>query len=116
MEWQHWGDPTRVCLDEVRCVDFPGGSDSEESTYKAGDPGSIPGSGRPPGKGNGNPLQCSCLENPMERGAWWAAYSPWGCKELDMTEQLMLSLPITIPDLNTHFFQNVTARMLFLLF
>ena len=48
MEWQHLGDPTRVCLDEVRCVDFPGGSDSEESTYKAGDPGSIPGSGRPP--------------------------------------------------------------------
>ena len=70
----------------------------------------------PPGEGNGNLLQCSCLENPMERGAWWAAYSPWGRKELDMTEQLMLSLPITIPDLNTHFFQNVTARMLFLLF
>ena len=71
----------------------------------------------PPGEGNGNPLQCSCLENPMDRGAWWAAYSPWGHKELDMTEQLMLLLPITIPDLlNTHFFQNITARMLFLLF
>ena len=53
----------------------------------------------------------------MDRGAWWAAYSPWGHKELDMTEQLMLLLPITIPDLlNTHFFQNITARMLFLLF
>ena len=39
-----------------------------------------------PGKGNDNPLQFSCLENPMDRGAWQAAYSPWGCKELDTTE------------------------------
>ena len=39
---------------------------------KAGDVGSIPGSGRPPGGGNGNPLQYSCLENPMDRGGWWA--------------------------------------------
>ena len=38
-----------------------------------GDSGSIPGSGRSPGEGNGNPLQYSCLENPMDRGAWWAA-------------------------------------------
>ena len=38
----------------------------------AGDPGSIPGSGRPPGGGHGNPLQYSCLENPMDGGAWWA--------------------------------------------
>ena len=37
------------------------------------DAGSIPGSGRSPGEENGNPLQCSCLENPMDRGAWWAA-------------------------------------------
>ena len=42
------------------------------STHNAGDPGLIPGSGRSPGEGNGNPLQYSCLENPMERGAWWA--------------------------------------------
>ena len=40
--------------------------------YNAGDLGSIPGSGRSPGEGNGNPLQYSCLENPMDRGAWWA--------------------------------------------
>ena len=39
----------------------------------AGDPGLIPGSGRSPGEGNGNPLQYSCLENPMDGGAWWAA-------------------------------------------
>ena len=47
----------------------------KDSACKAGDPGeagSIPGSGRPPGEGNGNPLQYSHLENPMERGAWWA--------------------------------------------
>ena len=50
--------------------DFPGGSDSKASVYNAGDPGSIPGSGRSPGEGNGNPLQYHCLENPMDRGAW----------------------------------------------
>ena len=50
------------------------------------DTGSIPGLGRSPGGGNGNPLQHSCLENPMDRGAWRTI--PWGCKELDMTEQL----------------------------
>ena len=50
--------------------DFPGGSDSKASAYNAGDPGSIPGLGRSPGEGNGNPLQYSCLENPMDRGAW----------------------------------------------
>ena len=55
-------------------ADFPGGSDSKASAYNVGDPGSIPGSGRSPGEGNGNPLQYSCLENPMDRGAWWAAF------------------------------------------
>ena len=49
---------------------FPGGSDGKESPYKEGDVGSIPGSGRSPGEENGNPLQYSCLENPMDRGAW----------------------------------------------
>ena len=48
---------------------FPGGSDGKTSAYNAGDPGSIPGSGRSPGEGNGNPLQYSCLENPMDREA-----------------------------------------------
>ena len=51
---------------------LPGGSDSKDSSCKEGDLGSIPGSGRSPGEGNGNPLQYSCLENPMDRGAWWA--------------------------------------------
>ena len=50
----------------------PGGSDGKESAYTAGDPGLIAGSGRPPGEGNGNPLQYSCLESSMDRGAWQA--------------------------------------------
>ena len=46
----------------------------------------IPGSRRCPEGGNGNPFQYLCLENPMDRGAWWATWDPWGHKELDMTE------------------------------
>ena len=49
--------------------DFPGGSDGKESACSAEDPGLIPGSGRCPGEGNGNPLQYSCLENPIDRRA-----------------------------------------------
>ena len=49
---------------------FPGGSDGKVSAYNAGNPGSIPGLGGSPGEGNGNPFQYSCLENPMDRGAW----------------------------------------------
>ena len=49
---------------------FPGGSGVKASAWNAGNPDSIPGSGRSPGEGNGNPLQYSCLENPMEGGAW----------------------------------------------
>ena len=51
-------------------LDFPGGSDGKASVYNAGDRGSIPGSGRSPGEGNGNLLRYYCLENPMDRGAW----------------------------------------------
>ena len=56
-------------------------SDSKESACKAGDQGSIPGSGRSPGEGHGNPLQYSCLENPMDRGAWWAT-QPMGLQRV----------------------------------
>ena len=52
---------------------FPGGSDGKASACNAGDPGSIPGLGRSSREGNGNPLQYSCLENSMDRGAWQAA-------------------------------------------
>ena len=51
---------------------FPHSSVGKESACDAGDPGLIPGLGRFPGKGNGNPLQYSCMENPMDGGAWWA--------------------------------------------
>ena len=50
----------------------PGGSDGKESACTAGDPGSILELRRSAGEGNGNPLQDSCLENPIDRGAWWA--------------------------------------------
>ena len=50
---------------------FPGVTDGKESACNAGDPGSIPGLGRSPGGGHGNPLQYSCMENCMDRGAWW---------------------------------------------
>ena len=62
---------------------FPDGLDGKESAYNAGDLGSIPGSGRSPGEWHGNPLQYSCLENPMDRGAWWAVVH--GVTEWDMT-------------------------------
>ena len=51
---------------------FPGGSDGKDSACSVGDLGSVPGLGRSPGEGNGNPLQYSGLENPRDRGAWWA--------------------------------------------
>ena len=57
---------TYICI-----YGFPDGSVGKESARNAGDLGSIPGSGRSPGEGNGNPLQYSCLQNSMDRGAWW---------------------------------------------
>ena len=57
------------------CTGFPGCSDGKESAYKAGYPGSIPGAARAPGEGNGYPLQYSCLENFLDRGAWWTTQS-----------------------------------------
>ena len=52
---------------------FPDSSEVKVSAWNAGNPGSIPGLGRSAGEEHGNPLQFSCLENPMDRGAWWAA-------------------------------------------
>ena len=66
---------------------FLGGSVSKEPACNVGDLGSIPGLGRFPGEGHGIPIQYSHLENPMDRGAWWATVHG-GPKELDMTEQL----------------------------
>ena len=66
---------------------FPGGSAGQESACMVGDPGSIPGLGRSPGEGNGNPLQYSYLENSMDEGAWWDTVRGV-TKESDTTEQL----------------------------
>ena len=63
---------------------FPGGSAVENLPANAGDTGSIPGEGRSPGEGNVSPLQCSCLENPMDEGAWRATV--YRVAESDMTE------------------------------
>ena len=67
---------------------------SKESAYDGGDTGLVPESGRSPGEGNGNPLQYSCLGNPMDRGAWWATVHRV-TKELDMTERLNNTTTIT---------------------
>ena len=66
---------------------FPGGSDGKESACNVGDLGLIPGLGRSPAGGHGNPLQCSCLENPKGQRSL-AGSSPWARKESDMTERL----------------------------
>ena len=71
----------------IRKLGIPGGSDGKESAYNVGDLGLIPRLGRSPGRGNGNPLQYSGLENPHGQRSM-AGYSPWGRKELDMTESL----------------------------
>ena len=73
------------CVEVHTSKGFPGGSDSEESTWHAGDLGLIPGLERSPGEGHGNPLQYSCLENSYGQRSL-TGYSPWGCKESDVTE------------------------------
>ena len=67
-------------------IGFPGDSGVKNLPVSAGDAGLIPGSGRSPGEGNSNPLQYSCLGNPMDRGSWWATFH--GVTESDMTERL----------------------------
>ena len=88
-------------------LDIPGGSEVKVSACNVGDLGSIPGSGRSPGEGNGNPLQYCCLENSMEREAWWAICSPWSRKVSDTTELLTLALTF-IKD--NHFCQDKVIK------
>ena len=73
-----------ACLNFKLLIGFLGGSDGKESACNAGNLSSIPGLGRSPGGGHGNPLQYACLENPHEQRSL-AGYSPWCCTELDMT-------------------------------
>ena len=107
----------------VNVKGFPSDSDSKESASNAGDPGSIPGLARSPGEGNGNPLQYSGLENPMDRGAWWATVNGVS-KESDTTEwlshqmkkALFFSLPMSgwenhLPSFEPWFPHLKTARL-----
>ena len=73
-------------------LSFPGGSDGKASACNVGDPGSIPGLGRSPGEGNGHPLQYSCLENPMDGGAWWATVHGFGKSRTRLSHFTTLSL------------------------
>ena len=66
------------------------GQTDKESACNAEDSGLTPRSGKSPGEGNGYPAQYSCLENPMDRGAWRATYSPWSPKQSETTELLTL--------------------------
>ena len=83
------------------------GSDSKESACSEGDPGLIPGLGRSPGEGNGNLLQYSCLENPMDGGAWQVTVSPWVLKESDMTERLHLLCFLILYINNTEIYKYI---------
>ena len=67
-----WVGESKNYSNVERVAGFPGGSAVRNTPANAGDMGSIPGLGRSPEEGNGHPLQHSCLENPMNRGAWWA--------------------------------------------
>ena len=86
-----WQEQNWVCFVQISFITYlpwdwgsPGGSGGKVSACNVGDLGSIPGLGRSPGEGNGSPLQYSCLENPMDGGAWRAAVH--GISESDTTE------------------------------
>ena len=86
-----WGSggagPSQLLFSIRGRLGFPGGTDGKESSCHVGDLGSIPGLGRSPGGGHGNPLQYSCLENTHGQRSL-VGYSPWGHRESDMTERL----------------------------
>ena len=79
---------------------FHHGSDGKESACNAGDPGLIPGSGRSPGEGNGTPLQCSCLRNPMDRGAWLATVHGIAKSQTRLSDWARRQIPMDITHMN----------------
>ena len=83
---------------------FPGSLDGKASAYNAGDPGPIPGSGRSLGEGNGNPLQYSCLENPMDRGAWWATVHGVAKSRTQLSDFSLLPYAQKVQTTNSSFF------------
>ena len=109
LAWEEPGNVTLLLVPKRTKLlqGFPGGSvvkNMPANTGDTGDMGQIPGSRRSPGEGNGNPLQYSCLRNPMDRAInRLVGYSPWGHKELDMTEHAAESYS------NTKFWQGSQA-------
>ena len=81
---------------------FPGGSEVKASACNAGDLGSIPGLGRSPGEGNGSPLQYSCLENPMDGGAWWATVQGVAKSQTGLSDFTFFSLSRDIDNILSH--------------
>ena len=90
---------THTFCNILKSESFPGSSVGKESTCNVEDLGSIPELGRSSGGEHGNPLQYSCLENPMDQRSL-AGYSPWGHKEMDMTEQISTQKVISTKEKN----------------
>ena len=104
------------------CKQIPGGSDGKESACNAGDLGSIPGSGRSPGEGKGYPVQYSCQENPMDRGAWqatvhgvaksWHHWSDWAHQQMPIFISIQsISLKFPIPYFGCYLYIFITWRI-----
>ena len=93
MKWEIGIDIyTLLCIKQQG---FPGGSEVKASACNAGDPGLIPELGRSPGKGNGNPLQYSCLENPMEGGAWQATIHGVAKSQTQLSDLTFYGVPVS---------------------
>ena len=96
MVYSPWGHKESETTEETACM-HTSGSDGKGSACNTGDLGLIPGSGRTPGEGNGNPLQYSCLENSMDRGAWW--FTVHGVTKSWTQQQLTISLSVELSPL-----------------
>ena len=88
---------------------FPDGSDGKASVCNAGHLGSIPGSGRSPGEGNGNPLQYSCLENPMDGRAWWATVHGVAKSGTRLSDFTFTSLTCLVPEAGANVLNHKTT-------